>query len=317
MSNSSSVGCIAPNPDIAGIGIRYSVYFQSFLFSVYPIYMACNPDRLITQKDIRTMNRATITAVIGGSALLFNSFIQLYQGLSLYHSLIILQLNWLYHLTYSTMQFHWLSHYLQPGQSYDAEQTETFSTELMASAAHSSMLGFFGFITFCEMNSSETPDPCSNGTVLVMLTRNIYREFVYQINMTCELTDISSIQCSSLLADYPLPILCHGTWCTDQQLHVRGGVLDIDVSRSQRHARCPQTVLAGQTKINTTSNFRQPIHQADPVSCYHPVKICNLEPYKTQICFTAENGRPINPIESHDCPPIFALLYTRQTRHSH
>jgi len=86
--------CIDPNPDIAGIGIRVSVYAQSFLCLIQ-LFLSVT-DAKITDNERRQLNKIYASLLLTAFALLISAFIQICSiGLSVYHALIILNLSWI------------------------------------------------------------------------------------------------------------------------------------------------------------------------------------------------------------------------------
>ncbi|KDQ18838.1 hypothetical protein BOTBODRAFT_103487, partial [Botryobasidium botryosum FD-172 SS1] len=89
-----SSGCLEPNPDIAGIGVRVSIYAQAFLSFVPAILFAA--DGKITRDELQSMKSISVGILITGCALLISAFIQAATfGLSVYHALIVLNLSWI------------------------------------------------------------------------------------------------------------------------------------------------------------------------------------------------------------------------------
>lgn len=86
--------CINPNPDIAGIGVRVSIYLQAFI-SLIPAALAFGDGRLSHSES--GILRATFTStLLTACALLLSAFIQVTTyGLSVYHTVIVLNLSWI------------------------------------------------------------------------------------------------------------------------------------------------------------------------------------------------------------------------------
>ncbi|KZT59258.1 hypothetical protein CALCODRAFT_198945 [Calocera cornea HHB12733] len=93
---------IAANPEIAGIGIRVSLYVQTVLVTVPVILVSFAPKSKsgITEKLFEDLSLNIATVLVTGSAMLVSAFVQarLYD-FSLYHGLIVLNLSWLNVLT--------------------------------------------------------------------------------------------------------------------------------------------------------------------------------------------------------------------------
>src|SRR5262245_2932179 len=86
--------CITPNPDIAGVGVRVSIYVQAFL-SFVPAVLS-GMDGKITLSEYKVLNTTYTTLLLTACALLVSTFVQAATlGLSVYHTLIVLQLSWI------------------------------------------------------------------------------------------------------------------------------------------------------------------------------------------------------------------------------
>jgi len=94
------LSCLIPaNPDIAGIGIRASLYTQSLLV-IAPAVLACFAPKTqarVKNKLSEDLSFNVVSALITGTALLIAAFAQarLSNGLSLYHGLLLFNLSWL------------------------------------------------------------------------------------------------------------------------------------------------------------------------------------------------------------------------------
>ncbi|KAJ7166178.1 hypothetical protein C8R46DRAFT_295158 [Mycena filopes] len=101
-TSSSQCTGIAPNPDIAGIGVRVAIYVQALLSVIYPIYFA--RDGEISAEESKTMSRVSINISLTVCVLLVSTVIQAAPlGISLYHTLIVLQLSWINGMTFMTV----------------------------------------------------------------------------------------------------------------------------------------------------------------------------------------------------------------------
>jgi hypothetical protein len=82
---------INSNPDIAGIGIRFSTYALAFL-NLVPATLFGSEGRISPHEE-KTLDKAYTNLLFTSCALLLCAFIQAAK-LSLYHALIILNLSW-------------------------------------------------------------------------------------------------------------------------------------------------------------------------------------------------------------------------------
>lgn len=91
MSNS----CYIPaNPDIAGIGVRTSIYVQTLL-SFYPALVAL-ADGEVSDGELEIMDELANTNFLLAFAMLISCFVQaLTVGLTSYHASIVLSMSWL------------------------------------------------------------------------------------------------------------------------------------------------------------------------------------------------------------------------------
>jgi hypothetical protein len=80
------------NPDIAGIGIRASIYIQAFL-SLVPATLV-GAEGHISLYEQRTLSRIYANLLVTSCALLVSTFIQA-PRLNVYHALIVLNLSWI------------------------------------------------------------------------------------------------------------------------------------------------------------------------------------------------------------------------------
>jgi hypothetical protein len=94
MASALSQGCIPANPEIAGIGIRASIYAQNFL-AVF--LAACYlMDNELSQDEVDYMESSSSANLITGCAMIISGFIQAKTiGLSVYHAMIVLNLSWM------------------------------------------------------------------------------------------------------------------------------------------------------------------------------------------------------------------------------
>jgi len=87
-------GCIPSNPDIAGIGVRTSIYVQNFLgVIIIAVYLL---DGEIDVDEHEHITTTSITILMTSCAIVVSAVIQAKTyGLSVYHALIVLNLSWM------------------------------------------------------------------------------------------------------------------------------------------------------------------------------------------------------------------------------
>ena len=103
---SSITPCIIPNPDIAGIGVRVSIYAQSLLSLLHPIIVGWHGN-IMEPEDIESLHTMYLGILLTAVALLFSAFVQasLFK-LSIYHALIVLNLSWINNTNASVFVFY-------------------------------------------------------------------------------------------------------------------------------------------------------------------------------------------------------------------
>lgn len=85
---------ILPNPDIAGVGVRVSIYAQAYLSLIHPILAGL--DGRLTTDEIASLHSMYFGILLTACALLISAFIQATTyGLSVYHAVIVLNLSWI------------------------------------------------------------------------------------------------------------------------------------------------------------------------------------------------------------------------------
>ena len=91
---SSTENCIRPNPDIAGIGIRISIYIQSLAMLIRAALYAA--DGVIDSDEQNSLGTSTIALAITAFSLALAAIIESKtSGLSVYHALVTLNLGWM------------------------------------------------------------------------------------------------------------------------------------------------------------------------------------------------------------------------------
>ncbi|KAF8962193.1 hypothetical protein BDZ97DRAFT_1920663 [Flammula alnicola] len=88
----SQLPCIPSNPDVAGVGVRFSVYFQAFLSFVAPVLAMT--DGIITLEEKERNTVLPIENLLLSASLAFTAFSQIHT-LSVYHAVIISIMGWI------------------------------------------------------------------------------------------------------------------------------------------------------------------------------------------------------------------------------
>ncbi|KAJ7189158.1 hypothetical protein C8R46DRAFT_1056723 [Mycena filopes] len=178
----SSCSGIAPNPDIAGIGVRVAIYVQALLSIIYPIFFAA--DGAISVKEFRTLSRISINITLTACALLISTGIQAATfGLSLYHALIILQLSWINSMTFMTVHF-----VARAAQSVEAQRSTApgerwlakmnlpkllRSREALVASVHFIAVGGVGIWIWNKIYAFGNQPECNPLTFLVILGKSV------------------------------------------------------------------------------------------------------------------------------------------------
>ncbi|KAJ7892997.1 hypothetical protein B0H13DRAFT_2339833 [Mycena leptocephala] len=194
MSNSSAsaLQCtgIAPNLDIAGIGVRVAIYAQALLSILPPTVFAWKGK--FSSEEIKKMSRMLISIILTACALLLSTGIQAAtSGISLYHALIILQLSWINSMTFVTVNF--VAHRaenintlrnalpLRGGQSNrnkasekEKDVTEQLLLAICVASLHFIAVGVFGIYVWNKIQTFGNQPECNKDTFLVILSRTVY-----------------------------------------------------------------------------------------------------------------------------------------------
>lgn len=87
-----SLPCLSSDPDIAGIGVRVSVYIQAFLILLPGVWFAI--DNEINKDELRAIRKISFNLLVVAYSLLASAFIQVATfGISFYHALVVLRLS--------------------------------------------------------------------------------------------------------------------------------------------------------------------------------------------------------------------------------
>ena len=86
--------CVRANPDISGVGIRLSIYLQAFLNVACALIFS--PNATISDFEHSILSTSSRNLFLTGGSLLICAFYQgSIQGLTVHHTLIVLNLNWI------------------------------------------------------------------------------------------------------------------------------------------------------------------------------------------------------------------------------
>lgn len=176
--------CISPNPDIAGIGVRSSIYVQSFLTTI--MFFIFGMDNKITPKENRALHAVTISILMTACSLLVSSFIQAATaGISAYHTQIVLNLSWinstsLLHASISDMQ---MEDYVQKvanelkkrssRSSRSSHSSGSWWKAFFLSSLHFSAMSALGLWLWIKAGKFGSHPDCNNYTIHVLFGHNI------------------------------------------------------------------------------------------------------------------------------------------------
>lgn len=173
--------CINPNPDIAGIGVRVSVYVQASLNLVCALVFARNGR--ISGYETSVLTRTSVNLFVTGCALLVAAFIQAGASrFSVYHALIVLNLSWI--TTLSAVLYLIIGVASVFFESFtgvgcsgveDEDEFEVASsyTVLYPSIAHISGMGAFGILVWSKINTFGDQSECTPLTFLTVFFHDI------------------------------------------------------------------------------------------------------------------------------------------------
>lgn len=184
--------CLIANPDISGVGIRLAIYLEAFL-NVACATIFC-PDASISNFEHAILAASSRNLFLTGCALLICAFYQgSMQGLTVHHTLIILNLNWIIYL--SALLYVFIracklvfafrrSRTPRPRASLGEEGTRHGSQSLermtdaddlrsvwqflFLPAAHLSALGFLGILLWTQVETFGNQPQCTPRTVLTL-----------------------------------------------------------------------------------------------------------------------------------------------------
>ena len=183
--------CINPNSDIAGIGIRISVFIQVFLNLLCALIFA--KDGQISSYENTVLTATSINLFVTGCALILCAVVQAAKGgLGVYHALIVLNLSWIISLSaFLHIVIGLLNSFLAladlengvPGIAEDDEfeASSTHAYVVPMSVFHLSAMGAFGIWFWATIDSFGDQPECTPATfstifgVDVPVTQNSFR----------------------------------------------------------------------------------------------------------------------------------------------
>ncbi|KAJ7174748.1 hypothetical protein C8R46DRAFT_1214925 [Mycena filopes] len=200
---------IAPNPDIAGIGVRVAVYVQALLSVIYAIHFARKGE--ISAEGFKTMARISVNISLTAGALLVSTIIQAVTlGISLYHTLIVLQLSWINSMTFMTV---YSLRTMSDPSWYRRNEDEylslpsPFTPDALVASAHVAVVGGVGLWTWLAIETFGNQPECNPDTFLVILRRSIHVLPWYQCKCGFSIACFISVASLALYGGSAIPVL--------------------------------------------------------------------------------------------------------------
>ncbi|KIM88232.1 hypothetical protein PILCRDRAFT_814137 [Piloderma croceum F 1598] len=168
--------CLNPNPDIAGIGVRVSIYIQAFLNLACTFVFA--KDGKISSYESATLSTSSTNLFLTGCALLISAFIQgATSGFSVHHALIILNISWIN--SFSAILFVTLgvvlsisfTTWFEPGLRQ--LWTGTLLRAIPLSILHLSGMGALGIWVWAKVNTFGDQLECTPATFMTIFGHDI------------------------------------------------------------------------------------------------------------------------------------------------
>jgi len=177
--SSPTVPCTNANPDIAGIGVRVSVYIQAFLNLACAIIFA--RDGSISSYEGALLSTTSTNLFLTGCVLLVSTFIQKASAaMTIYHTLIVLNLSWIISLSALLFViFITLSPVLNAlrfGSVNGAllmPSSSKYVAPVLLSVFHLCAIGALGIRVWTKMPTSIDQRDCEAGTFLTVFGQNI------------------------------------------------------------------------------------------------------------------------------------------------
>jgi hypothetical protein len=161
--------CIPANPDVAGIGVRTSIYAQAFLILIPALLFSL--DGKLTIAEQKSLERLSANFLLISCALLFAAIIQAATlGINPYHALIVLNLSWINNL--ATIAGFGFMAWEGPSRGFWRYR----STQL--AILHLCVLGAFGLWTWIKLllqfnGQSPSPSDCKPTQSSVIFGYNV------------------------------------------------------------------------------------------------------------------------------------------------
>jgi len=168
--------CLNPNPEIAGIGVRVSIYIQALLNLAYTFVFA--KDGKISLYESATLSTSSTNLFLTGCALLISAFIQgATSGFSVHHALIILNISWIN--SFSAILYVTLGVVLSvsPTTFFEAGLRPLWTGGLLRaiplSILHLSGMGVLGIWVWAKVSTFGDQPECTPATFLTIFGHDI------------------------------------------------------------------------------------------------------------------------------------------------
>jgi hypothetical protein len=169
----STQACIQPNPDIAGVGVRISIYVQSAVSLVQAIWYTCDGE--LDPNEQRTLQFTLFSLAITAFALTLSAIIQAHtSGLSVYHALIVLNLSWMLMTSALIVSIFAILHTIKSGintlmPSLLRKRTQT----IVFPTLHLLVVGCFGIWVWAEIDVFGDQPQCTPKTFTTIFGHNV------------------------------------------------------------------------------------------------------------------------------------------------
>jgi hypothetical protein len=168
--------CLNPNPDIAGIGVRVSIYIQAFLNLACTVIFA--KDGKISSYESATLSTSSTNLFLTGCALLISAFIQgATSGFSVHHALIVLNISWinsfsaLLYIIFGVVLSFSFATWFEPGLR--PLRTGALLRLIPLSILHLSGMGALGIWVWAKVNTFGDQPECTPATFLTIFGQDI------------------------------------------------------------------------------------------------------------------------------------------------